>query len=426
MRILALNFNQKGVGSFRRSFYFSRELARAGHEVTLVTVSRASRFRRSVLFKRDWIDEATEPRGSGPWIRLIEGPAWGYRMLPGWGSGPLDIWGRIRELEVGNYDAVFGFEHHPNVSWPVYLTQWRKRYAFFSDWCDWFGGCGNQFRGWRIAHRIDSYLEERIRFYAERVSVTSKTLLARALAIGIPREKVIHVPEGAATDYITPFDQSDARRQFRLPQKAPIVVAVRNGDMCRHVRIFREVVRQVPEALFLMVGRESRPALDLAEHLGIADRVKSTGWVSDEAYPRCLACSDVCFYPLEEGQRDSARWPAKILDYLAAGRPVVTNSVGEVEGLFRQREVGVLTPQPDEEFAEAIVALLREPERRRFLGGQARKVMVEEWDWRVRGAQIAGLVAPLARKAEEIIGESHMHEPRSPDLKRASTDDCGP
>lgn len=161
MRILALNFTEKGVGTYLRAFYFSRELARAGNEVTLATVSRSSRFQRGISYKRGWIGEASEPRGEGPWIRLIEGPAWGNRALPGSGWGPLDIWGRIRELETSNYDAVLGFEYQPNVSWPVYLTQRRKNYAFYSDWCDWFGGSSNRFCGWKLAHRVDAYFEEK-------------------------------------------------------------------------------------------------------------------------------------------------------------------------------------------------------------------------------------------------------------------------
>src|SRR5580693_1870406 len=44
MQILALNFTEKGVGTYLRAFYFCRELARAGHEVTLATVSRAFAF----------------------------------------------------------------------------------------------------------------------------------------------------------------------------------------------------------------------------------------------------------------------------------------------------------------------------------------------------------------------------------------------
>jgi glycosyltransferase involved in cell wall biosynthesis len=393
MKIVALNFNQKGLGTWRRSFYFSRELARAGHDVTLMTVSRTSRFRRTISYKRNWIGESAQQLGSGPWIRLVEGPAWGYRFLPGWGSGPLDIWQRIREILTGDFDAVLGFEHHPNVSWPVYLTQHRERFAFFSDWCDWYGGSGNHFRGLRVAHRIDSYLEEKIRLRAQRVSVTSRVLFDRAVSIGIPRDKVVHIPEGAATDYIQPHDRNVARRHFGLPEDAPVILAVRSGDMCCEVRIFREVLRQVPHALFLMVGSASRPALELAEHLGISGRISCTGWVSDEDYPIYLACADLCFCPLEDGLNDRARWPAKILDFLTAARATVTNPVGEVADLFRRRKVGVIAPDSDEEFAAAIVALLRDPDRRRFLGDSARNVMVEEWDWRIRGAQIAAMLA---------------------------------
>jgi glycosyltransferase involved in cell wall biosynthesis len=393
MRILALNFNQKGIGTYRRSFYFSRELARAGHHVTMATVSRTSRFHKRISWKREWIGESSEPRGEGPWIRLIEGPAWGYRALPGWGSGPLDIWARIRELQTGDYDAVLGFEYQPNVSWPVYLMRNRKRFRFVSDWCDWFGGSSNHFRGWRLAHRIDSHLEEKIRHVADCVSVTSHLLFERALSIGIPAEKITHIPEGAATDYIFSMEQSRAREEAKLPLKVPMIVAVRNGDMCREVLIFHEVLRQIPDAVFLMLGTASQPALELADRLGVSNRLISAGWVSDEDYPRLLACADVCFCPLEPGRNDSARWPAKILDFLSAGRATVTNAVGEVAALFRKHEVGVLAEHGTQGFADAISRLLRDSDRLRFLGARARQVMVEEWDWCVRGPQIAGMVA---------------------------------
>ncbi len=392
MRILALNFNQKGLGTYRRSFYFSRELARAGHEVTMVTVSRTSRFKRSILWKKDWIGESPEPCGEGPWIRLMEGPAWGYRALPGWGSGPLDIWQRMRELQTGDYDAVLGFEYHPNVSWPVYLTKRSKNFRFVSDWCDWYGGSSNSYRGWRLAHRIDSYLEEKIRHAADCVSVTSRVLFDRALSIGIPGEKIVHIPAGAAPDYIVPLDRQQARRQMKLPEDVPIVAAVRNGDMLREVRIMREVLRRVPDTLFLMLGSPSAPAMDLADRSGIASHIISTGWVHDEDYPRFLACADVCFCPLEDGRNDRARWPAKVLDYLTAGRATVTNAVGEVASLFQKQPVGVLAGHGCEEFAESIVGLLLDPDRCRELGKNARQVMVQEWDYRLRGPLIAGMM----------------------------------
>lgn len=380
------------MGTYRRSFYFSRELARAGHEVTMVTVSRTSRFQRRVSWKRGWIGECAEPRGEGPWIRLIEGPAWGYRALPGWGSGPLDIWQRMRELQTGNYDAVLGFEYHPNVSWPVYLTRPWKHFRFVSDWCDWYGGSSNCYRGWKLAHRIDSHLEERIRHAADCVSVTSRVLFERALTIGIRREKIVHIPAGAATDYIVPLERKLARRQTKLPEKALIVAAVRSGDMCREVQIFREVLRRVPDALFLMLGSSSEPAMDLAARFEISNHIISTGWVRDEDYPRYLGSADVCFCPLEDSRNDCARWPAKILDYLTAGRATVTNAVGEVADLFQKQPVGVLAGYGCDEFAESIAGLLRDSNRRQELGESARQVMVRDWDYRLRGPLIEGMM----------------------------------
>ncbi len=393
MKILSLNFTEKGAGTYLRAFYFSRELARAGHSVTLATVSRTSRFRPHTSYKRDWLGDFSEPRGMGPWIRVIEGPAWGHCILPGTGWGPLDIWGRTRELETSNYDAVFGFEYQPNVSWPVYFTQRRRRYAFYSDWCDWFGGSSNRFRGWRVAHRIDSYLEEKIRFRAERVSVTSRVLQERALSIGIPEEKVVYIPNGAPTEYIGPKDKREARKRFHLPESSPVVVAVNNGSMCREMRIFAEVLRQMPDALFLLIGNVGRQACELAQRLGIQHRISRMGWVSDEDYPSVLGCADVCICPLEDCLNDRARWPAKILDFLSAGRATITNPVGEVKALFQNSGVGILAGSSDEEFAAEIVSLLRSDERRHFLGEIARKVMAHEWDWSVRGVQIAALVA---------------------------------
>jgi glycosyltransferase involved in cell wall biosynthesis len=274
----------------------------------------------------------------------------------------------------------------------VYFTQRRKKYAFFSDWCDWFGGSSNQFRGWKIAHRLDSYLEEKIRYRAERLSVTSKVLFDRALSIGIPADKVVHIPEGAATDYIMPRNRFDARRTIGLPSDSSIVLAVRNGDMCREVRIFRELLRQAPDAIFVMLGSSSNSAAELAERLGMSDRITWTGWVSDEHYPVYLASADVCFCPLEDNLNDRARWPAKILDFLAAGRSTVTNAVGEVERSFRGRDVAVLVGPEDEEFASAIATLLHESDRRSYLGERARHVMESEWDWRLRGPLIAAMV----------------------------------
>jgi glycosyltransferase involved in cell wall biosynthesis len=363
-----------------------------------MTVSHDLKFRRRISYKVEWAAEANEPSGEGPWIRQIEGPSWGYRFLPGWGSGPLDILHRFFEIIRSEFDAVIGFEHHPNVAWPVYLTKWACPFLFVSDWCDWYAGQSNQFRGSRIAHSVDAYLEDRIRLAAGMVSVTSRVLLDRALSLGIP-------PEGAATDYIFPLDAREARRRVGLRLDDPILVQVRNGSMCREVRIFNEVLRKVSNALFVFVGKPSPQAAALAETLGINKRIVCTGWVGGSEYPQYLACADVCVSPLEDNLDDKARWPAKILDFLSAGRATVTNAIGEVAVLMKERPIGVLAGPSDQEIAEEVISLLQDPERRSHLGESAYEVMKREWDWSVRRPLIASLVEPLQRPVTDHTNE---------------------
>ena len=388
MKILALNFNLCGVGTYRRTFYFSRELARRGHRVTMFTVSRQSKFHSISYYKRDWIEQHVEPSGAGPWVQVVEGPALGYKWIPGWGSGPLDIALRLRQILREGYDAIYGFEYHPNVSWPIYLTRHFKKYLFCSDWCDWFAGSSNQFQGKKWAHRIDRYLEERIRYRARRVTVTSRVLRDRALAMGIPAERVVQIPEAAATDYIYPMDRRSLREQLGLPQDASIVAVVRNGPMVREIEVLDSLRFRVPRAMLLMIGSIPGAAERAIEQRGLASRVIRAGWVSDEEYPRYLACADVGFCPLDDSLNDRARWPAKILDFLAAGRATVTTPVGEADGLFRRYGVGVLAGHSSDELADALASLLADPDRCIDLGRHARRTMEEKWNYQLLGGLI--------------------------------------
>lgn len=391
MKILTLNANLKNVGTYYRAYYFSRELARRGHDVTMVTVSRASRYRARTYYKRGYLEEAAEPGGPGPWVRMVEGPSLGYKWLPGWGAGPLDIWWRTRELWSGDYDLVYGFEYQPNVAWPFYLTRALRRYRFISDWCDWYAGQANWLRGWKTAHRVDALFEEGIRRYADAVTVISKTLGVRTAGIGIDRKRIFHIPNGIDTDYIRDFSMGEVRRRHGFPLDRPILLAVQEGDMARVIRVFQQVLRRVPTALLLVLGTVDGKTKAIAEHLGIGPNICWAGWIS-ESYAEYLGCADVCLLPLRDNLLNQARFPLKLLDYLAAARPVVTNPVAEVGELFASREVGLAAGQSDEELAEASASLLLDPERAAHLGSTARRVMVQEWDWKLRGELIASAV----------------------------------
>src|SRR5262249_9737390 len=107
---------------------------------------------------------------------------------------------------------------------------------------------------------------------------------------------------------------------------------------------------------------------------------------------RYLASADVCVLPLDNTLNNRARWPNKVADFLACGRATVTNDVGDVGELFKSHDIGMLAQQEDESLARAVIQLLRTPELAVTLGDNARKLMISEWDWDIRGKLVCSLI----------------------------------
>ena len=72
----------------------------------------------------------------------------------------------------------------------------------------------------------------------------------------------------------------------------------------------------------------------------------------------------------------------KILEALALGTPVVSTSKG-AEGLAVTPGENILIADEAHEFAEATLRLLRDPQLRRRLSTNGRKLVEERYDWRM-------------------------------------------
>ncbi|MCL4408927.1 MAG: glycosyltransferase [Gammaproteobacteria bacterium] len=136
--------------------------------------------------------------------------------------------------------------------------------------------------------------------------------------------------------------------------KMPIVLSVARLDKQKGHRYLLEAAKQVPEALFVLVGEgDERADLETyAVSLGLLDRVFFTGFRND--VPRLLAQCDVFVLPsLYEGL------PISILEAMEAAKPVIATTVGGVDEEIIDGETGLLVPPADSEaLAGAIRRLL--------------------------------------------------------------------
>ena|ERR1700740_3735805 len=108
---------------------------------------------------------------------------------------------------------------------------------------------------------------------------------------------------------------------------------------------------------------------------GLLDRaITVTGEVPDPA--EYIARATVCINPVQIG----AGMQNKLIEYMACGKAVVTTPVAN-EGINAISGTHLLEAAGPEAFADAVVALLRNPEMRAVLGRSAREHIQRYWTW---------------------------------------------
>lgn len=365
MRLLFLNHNYRNVGTYYRALPMAERLAQRGHKVTLLTVSPIHRWRAV------W----SEVNG----VHVGELPNLAQNNS-GEGYGPLDNLSRLWHACRHAYDIVHMFDHKPNASFAGLPARWRGA-KLIADWADWWGGPGGindvPKRRFPIIGKFEAWWEVEQKRWADGVVTISTVLQRRALEIGCPAERVAYIPTGAATDRIAPMPVELARRQVNAPPARALLgfIGFGQGDLA----IVMEALRQLPDVWLMVIGPEYPHIRALAEQYGVAERLWQTGRKLGAEVSPYLACADVMVMPMMDTAANRGRLPNKMLDYLAAGRPIVASPVGDVKTIVEEFGVGLLAA--NDEFANAIERLLKDERLRNLMGSAARHAAETAFDW---------------------------------------------
>jgi len=130
---------------------------------------------------------------------------------------------------------------------------------------------------------------------------------------------------------------------------------VRDPDA--HLRI----IGTAPDSLLV------RPLRALAD-----DRVSFEGPVPFETIPALLASAGVIVIPQLRMRGSVGQLPAKLIDAMAVGRPIISTSVGDIPQWLADRAGVIVPPNEAGALADAITALLADPNRAATLGRRAR------------------------------------------------------
>jgi len=215
---------------------------------------------------------------------------------------------------------------------------------------------------------------------------------------GIAARRVTVVPCGVKLAMFQQPNGQCLRARYRIGHR-PVVMYTGVTSPFQRIdyllRSFVEVLAGMPEALLMVVSPLSRdpdmPACRaMADALGVSANLL---WIEGHALselPDYLALASVAVIP----RPSVPGHPIKLLNYMAAGRPVVCFE-GAAKGVEHMRDAYVVADHDWRELAKGILRVLRDPELARRLSAAAQETVRKEFDWNRLCAVVESVYEPL-------------------------------
>jgi len=151
----------------------------------------------------------------------------------------------------------------------------------------------------------------------------------------------------------------------------------------------RDTAREVP--LRLRIVSSAPLAIE-----GVEVEMSTHPW-SPETEREDLASFDIGLLPMEDSEVDRGKSPLKLLQYGAAGLPIVSSRVAVDQGLFVNGQ-SILFADTEQEWTEALILLAGNVELRRSMGAAARRVIETHYSFAAHAEHFAALLTGVASR----------------------------
>lgn len=137
----------------------------------------------------------------------------------------------------------------------------------------------------------------------------------------------------------------------------------------------------------------------IVESYTINDRVKVFSKISyDELIDKYIN-AEALLIPLSDNIQDEARFPQKISEYLASGKPIITNNCGEIRYYFKDNENAFIAPGNSiDDFAAKMKYVIENPDQAKLVGAKGHDMGLKYFD-------INSYRIPLKEFITEIISK---------------------
>jgi glycosyltransferase involved in cell wall biosynthesis len=397
MNIWYLSAHDQPKGISSRTYDFSRELVKRGHQVTIFTNSYCHFTHVERLSSQEkWrIEEIDGIRVV--WLKTI--PYIGN----GWKRGANMLSNAWRSLQVARIlpqkpDVVIGPSVPLGTGWAALKIAEMKGAAFVFEVRDVWpialvddGGLSKRSPLYHAFRLIEKYLYRK----SQRISATMPFIFRHVSESGGDPEKVTWIPNGVNFERYSGLEAYDGG--IKLPLVAMYVGGFGNAhDVITIVRAAKILQQKGDDRYrFVLVGDGvKRPECQQEALLHSLSNLEFRNPVPKSEVPRLQMESDI----LIASVLDSAAYRFglnlnKMFDYLASGRPVLFSGNAPNDPVAESGAGFSIPPENPEAMAEALQKLLEmSPAERIELGKRGRRYVEKEFDIQILAERMESLL----------------------------------
>jgi len=252
--------------------------------------------------------------------------------------------------------------------------------------------------------RFAAWSDRRIWRGADYVLPVTDALADYVRAAGVAEERIIVVPNGVDLQMYPADGAQRERARRRLGLQARVVLGftgfVRDWHGLPQIIDFVAERPDLPIQLLIVGDGLDRARLEARiNELGISGRARITGFVPREDIPDYISAFDIALQPAVTAWAS----PLKLFEYLAAGCAVIAPDTPNIrEVLTHEKNALLFDPDDAGQLIDRLRRLYEEPQLRRALGQQARRLVVERpYTWEHNAHLVAGLASGKRLPAAE-------------------------
>jgi len=158
------------------------------------------------------------------------------------------------------------------------------------------------------------------------------------------------------------------------------------------VQMLAVVATSYPDTTLVLLGNDSLESFAQSEasRMGVQSNLRFVGLVPYSEVPNYLAAADILVqHAVDLG--NEYRLPAKLPEYLAMGKPLVTYSQGSGQLLEEGVHALKIHTSDPAELASRVIELIENPSLAQQLGDNARRLAIDLFDWQKCGHRLVSV-----------------------------------